>query len=196
MSEIENTIIKSPFWIVFFSQSGSEIAQVSRLLDRKPDLVITNHRPKHLRTFSQEFLDLNIPIHTVDNKPSPDDYFRVLKLNNVDPSNTLITLHGWLRVVPEEILKTYKNLYNGHPGLITKYPELKGKDPQEKAWKLGLQTSGCVIHQVTEGVDEGPVVFSSQEISIEGKSLEEIYTRLHTCSVTLWVDYLKRNWNF
>ena len=34
-----------------------------------------------------------------------------------------------------------RNIYNGHPGLITQYPQLKGKDPQQKAIDLGLEYS-------------------------------------------------------
>ena len=48
-------------------------------------------------------------------------------------------------------------IYNGHPGLITKYPELKGKDPQERSFKQ-YETAGAVLHKVTAGVDEGDVI--------------------------------------
>ena len=51
-----------------------------------------------------------------------------------DVDNTLITLNGWLRIVPPDKCAKY-NIYNGHPGLITKYPELKGKDPQQRMWE-------------------------------------------------------------
>ena len=50
-------------------------------------------------------------------------------VNNL--KHDLITLHGYLRIIPENICKQCKHIYNGHPGLINMYPELKGKDPQE-----------------------------------------------------------------
>ena len=36
-------------WIAFFSQTGSEIVEVSKLLGRWPDMIVTNERPEHLR---------------------------------------------------------------------------------------------------------------------------------------------------
>ena len=81
-------------------------------------------------------------------------------------------------------------IYNGHPGLITQYPELKGKDPQQKAFDLGLESSGCVIHRVTEGVDEGEIL-RSRKVSIKGLEIGELFHILHSISVSLWVDFLK-----
>jgi folate-dependent phosphoribosylglycinamide formyltransferase PurN len=47
--------------------------------------------------------------------------------------DAIVTLHGWLRVIPAYVCERSR-IYNGHPGLITKYPELKGKDPQVRAF--------------------------------------------------------------
>jgi len=91
------------------------------------------------------------------------------------------------------VIEEYSTIYNGHPGLITKYPELKGKDPQMKAWNLDLSSSGCVIHQVTAGVDDGPVV-RSQQISIRNLTMDEMFQKLHNISVDMWVNFLKRHW--
>ena len=84
-------------------------------------------------------------------------------------------------------------MYNGHPGLITKYPELKGKDPQQKAWDLDLPTSGCVIHKVIAGVDEGPVM-RDVEVSIRNLTMDQTFQALHKASVKLWVNFLRRHW--
>jgi phosphoribosylglycinamide formyltransferase-1 len=101
----------------------------------------------------------------------------------------IVTLHGWLRIMPPSICNQFE-IYNGHPGLITRYPELKGKDPQQKAFDLGLETSGCVIHEVTEGVDEGRIL-RSREVSIRELEIEQLFHILHQISISLWVDFLK-----
>ena len=36
-------------WIAFFSQTGGEIADIAESLQRWPDVIITNHRPEHLK---------------------------------------------------------------------------------------------------------------------------------------------------
>lgn len=180
----EDIIGKSEYrpWVAFFSQTGSEIVEVSNLLNRWPDLIVTNQRPDHLRTIHPA---LEGRVVFVENKPTDEELSMIIG----QYGNPLVTLHGWLRIMPAYICNRFE-IYNGHPGLITKYPELKGKDPQEKAFNLGLETSGCVIHKVTEGVDEGQIL-SSIEVSIRGLELPELFTILHRRSISLWVDFLK-----
>jgi len=183
-------------WITFFSQTGSEIVEISKILNRVPDVIVTNTRPESLRKINpkvQELAQQGATLCQVPNKPFLSDYLEILQTHIQHPEDYIISLHGWLRIMPVEVIKQYPIMYNGHPGLITKYPELKGKDPQEKAWGLSLPSSGCVIHKVTAGVDEGPIV-RSKEIALNGLTLDQIYGELHETSIKLWVDFLKRHW--
>jgi folate-dependent phosphoribosylglycinamide formyltransferase PurN len=171
-------------WVTFFSQTGGEIADISEVLGRWPDRIITNRRPSHLRV-----IDSRIPkklLKFVDNTPSVDDYIWHLSAFE----SPLITLHGWLRVVPIEVCEYY-NIFNGHPGLITKYPELKGKDPQVRAWEGKYDTIGAVLHKVTAGVDEGPIE-SWSEKSVNKLSLDETFLILRDMSLRMWTNFLKK----
>ena len=167
----------------FFSQTGSEIATIARRLGRWPDKIITNERPDRLRTISPKLAGIDIIY--LSNKPTVEEYLEVL---GTEPCK--VTLHGWLRIMPPEVIAIHPNMFNGHPGLITEHPVLKGKDPQEKAYNLGLTVSGCVIHQVTVGVDEGPIL-EERMVEIKNLSLDEVYSELHKTSIDLWVDFLK-----
>jgi phosphoribosylglycinamide formyltransferase-1 len=169
--------------IAFFSQTGSEIVEVSKLLGRWPDLIITNKRPEHIRKIHPALKDRHLIF--VENKPTEEELLQILS-NYKDP---IITLHGWLRIMPPNICNRFE-IYNGHPGLITEHEILKGKDPQQKAFDLGLESSGCVIHRVTEGVDEGEIL-RSRKVSIKGLEIGEVFRILHSISVSLWVDFLK-----
>jgi len=169
-------------WIAFFSQTGSEIVNISQALGREPDLIVTNNRPDHLRKINEGIeVCLELP-----NKPTLEDYQNVLSMYD----NPLITLHGWLRIVPEEIADKYE-IYNGHPGLITRYPDLKGKDPQVKAWEAHYKTLGSVIHRVTAGVDEGPVIMERAYQSEKLLPLSDIFRILHNVSTDLWIKFFK-----
>lgn len=178
-------------WVAFFSQTGSEIVQISEQIGRWPDVIISNVRPDHLRTITAKLKDR--PVTLISNKPSADEYREVLSKAISPEDDYVITLHGWLRVIPQEIISEYSTMFNGHPGLISKYPELKGKDPQHKAYSLGLLTSGCVIHKVTAGVDEGPIS-REVEVAIKDLTMDQILETLHTNSVDLWVNFLTRHW--
>ena len=178
-------------WVAFFSQTGSEIVELSEQMGRWPDVIISNIRPDYLRTITAKLKGRAVTF--VSNKPTADEYTEVLSKAISPEDDYVITLHGWLRVVPQEIILKYPTMFNGHPGLISRYPELKGKDPQMKAWDLKLETTGCVIHKVTAGVDEGPII-KQVEVSIKGLTVDEMFETLHTNSVNLWVDFLRRNW--
>lgn len=167
----------------FFSQTGSEIAAIAEQIGEWPDKIITNKRPSEKRTISS-LLDGREIIY-LSNKPTVEEYLEVL-----GDDYCLITLHGWLRIIPPEVIDQYPSIFNGHPGLITSYPQLKGKDPQEKAYRTGLSVSGCVIHRVTAGVDEGPIV-EEERVEIRNLSLSQVYEELHETSIRLWVRFFK-----
>lgn len=170
-------------WIALFSQTGSEIVEVSRALGRWPDLIISNRRLDSERRISP-FLPID-RLYFTGNRPQAADYLHYLR----QVENPLVTLHGWLRILPEEICNSYE-IYNGHPGLITKYPELKGKDPQLRAFQGDYNTGGCVIHKVTPGVDEGEVLME-REIGIRLLDLDGLFHTLHKTSVDMWIEFLK-----
>lgn len=169
-------------WITFFSQTGAEIADLSENIGRWPDIIITNSRPDHLRTIDPRIVEYGYT--EVPNKPTVSDLDAVLQ------DNAIITLHGWLRIMPEVICNKYL-IYNGHPGLITKYPELKGKDPQVKAHKLGHEVAGAVIHKVTAGVDEGRIIME-EYFNATQLDLDELFRILRDRSLYMWSNLLKQ----
>lgn len=170
-------------WIALFSQTGSEIYNISKKLEKEPDLIITNRTD--LKGINPWFLQkMYNRIVFIPKKPTIEDYLKV-----IPEGNHIITLHGYLRIIPGEICKKF-NIYNLHPGLITDYPILKGFNPQEKAYNLQLPYSGAVIHKVVEEVDSGEIL-KSVRVHIKDLSLEEVYKKLHKASTKLWVNFLK-----
>ena len=174
--------MKKP-WITFFSQTGSEIVELAEILKRWPDLIITNKRPSQLRTINPE---LEGKVVFVENKPTEEE-LRLVLSNYKDP---LITLHGWLRIMPPSICKEYE-IFNGHPGLITVYPELKGKDPQMRAYNAKHEVMGCVLHKVTEGVDEGKVI-AEDRFNAWRITEEEVWRVTRMRSLFLWKEFLEK----
>lgn len=179
-------------WIAFFSQTGTEIYNLIKDLNVFPDCIVTNQQQtekinKNLIDtvkFREHKLNLKNAWEFIPKNPSLRDYSNILK--NFD--NPIITLHGFLRIVPKKVCEKYE-IYNLHPGLITKYPELKGFNPQERAFLHGHSTAGCVIHKVVPEVDEGPIVKTGQ-VLIEGLALPDIYKKLHDLAFLLWKRFI------
>ena len=171
-------------WITFFSQTGAEIADISEALGRWPDVIVTNERPEHLRTVDPRIIKQGY--YTWGNKPSEEDYISLLEKY----PNAIVTLHGWLRIMPAYVCERSK-IYNGHPGLITEYPELKGKDPQIRAYEGKYPTAGAVLHKVVAGVDEGRVI-AEERFNNFGLELDDLFRILRDRSLYMWHNFLKK----
>lgn len=176
-------------WITFCSQTGTEIMLLSQVIKRIPDSVITNQ----YQSLSKDFLNWvnvnNVDLITLSPSPSLVDYYTVLR------GDELITLHGYLRIIPEEVLRYCPRIYNGHPGLINKYPLLKGKDPQERAYRLGLKIIGSVVHKVTVSIDEGDIV-SYATVSLDGEcdySRDDYFNLLRETSILSWKSFFTKH---
>ena len=170
-------------WVALFSQTGSEIYEISKQLNKYPDLIICN-KQDNLNSINPNLIGKS-PILFCSPKPSIEDYLEWTKEDDI------ITMHGWLRIVPGEVCEK-RNIYNGHPGLITEFPELKGKDPQQKAIDLGLQYSGCILHKATAELDGGPIISVSDKVDIQNKSVDDVFSDLHKASIELWFNFLRK----
>jgi len=179
-------------WKTFFSQSGSEIYEISKNIGRFPDAIITNKSFEELDKINPDLLEKCFDRFVfLPKKPTVEEYREAIR--NAD----VITLHGYLRIIPPQICGRFK-IYNGHPGLITKFPELKGKDPQAKVWykhfEKPYKLHGHVIHEVIPEVDAGRVVsekeFFSNNIYNEFNSLEDYIKRLHKLAIENWVGFM------
>ena len=89
-------------WIAFFSQTGSEIADIAEAIGRWPDVIVTNERPEHLRTINDKVEKQGY--YTWANKPTEEDYIGLLE----KWPNAIVTLHGWLRIVPPMFVNVLK----------------------------------------------------------------------------------------
>ena len=180
---MEDIKSKNKIWIAFFSQTGAEIADIAESLGRWPDRIITNDRPDHLRTIDRRIEEKGY--FTFSNKPSLEEYEEALFYF----PEAIITLHGWLRIMPPSICEKFK-IYNGHPGLITEYPELKGKDPQVRAFEGKYPIAGAVLHKVVAGVDEGKVIHE-ERFNTFNLELDDLFRILRDRSLYMWCKFLR-----
>lgn len=169
-------IDKNRLWIALFSQSGSEIAEIANRLGDYPDLVLCDKVRCEWHPMIKDRA-IVVPDATIQ---------KILRLSD---SNTLVTLHGYLRIIKPESIK--ENMYNVHPGDIETYPELRGIHPQRKALDLGLPRTGVVIHKVDAGVDTGEIVASEQYVIYDHEDEFSLIRNLRNLSIEMWVTLLK-----
>lgn len=181
---------------VFFTQTGSEVNDIRKALGKDPSIIVTNR--KSFEGVNEELVrDCSDRFVFLPRKPSIEDYRALIDTHKSVFDNDIFILSGYLRIIPPFLCEYLDGrLYNGHPGLICEdldpdaHEDLKGFNPQEKAFNKGYEYSGSVIHKVTAGVDEGGVI-AYKKLRIAEMTLDEVYNKLHDTSVSLWVEFLK-----
>lgn len=173
-------------WAALYSQTGSEICNIAEKLGRYPDLIISDNVLGVPKT-DKRVINAKKCIY---GQYRPLTERQKIEYYNVLDGYDIITLHGWLNIVPEIVCNNY-TIYNGHPGLINLYPELKGKDPQIKAWKNRdtYLFVGSVIHKVIPEVDSGEII-TSKQVNFNCNSLDETFSTLKETSLETWVEFL------
>ena len=97
-----------------------------------------------------------------------------LRKYNVTPTNGLVCLAGFMRIISPHFIKEYKNkILNIHPALLPAFP---GLDAQKQAMEFGVKYSGCTVHFVDEGVDTGPIIIQ-EIVKIGNKDTEKTLTK-------------------
>ena len=180
-------------WVAFFSQTGSEIINLVKK-GYKPDIIITDNKKSFKQRkafFESENIEFCYRPVQKTSKRKVQYYKEILHTSDV------VTLHGWLNIVPAEICEGYV-IYNGHPGHIVKYPELKGKDPQERAYNNleEYDVIGSVIHRVTSEIDGGEVVVVAEQPTntcIKINSLDGMYNVCSALSALTWEHFFRNS---
>lgn len=91
----------------------------------------------------------------------------------------LIVLAGFLVVLPEQIIHTYRNrIINIHPSLIPSFcgKGFYGLKVHEEALKKGVKVTGATVHFVDEGTDTGKIILQ-KAVYVEDGDTPEILQR-------------------
>ena len=100
----------------------------------------------------------------------------LLEKYDVSPSNGLICLAGYMRVLSPEFVAKYKmRIINVHPSLLPAFP---GLHAQKQALEYGVKVSGCTIHFVDEKVDSGSILLQRSVRVLDSDSEETLSKRI------------------
>jgi len=87
------------------------------------------------------------------------DYDRALADLLKSRGVSLVCLAGYMRLVGRPLLDAFPNrILNIHPSLLPAFP---GLDAQRQAVEHGVRISGCTVHLVTDGLDDGPIILQA-----------------------------------
>lgn len=118
---------------------------------------------------------------------SPKDYADRAEFNEAlikcldEYALDLVVLAGCLVVLPEELIRKYKNrVINIHPSLIPAFcgTGFYGLKVHEAALARGVKVVGATVHFVDEGTDTGPIIFQKPVMVEEGDTPEILQRRV------------------
>ena len=106
-----------------------------------------------------------------------EDFLAQLNSYHVD----LVVLAGFLVVIPEQMIKEYRNrIINIHPSLIPSFcgTGYYGLKVHEGALARGVKITGATVHFVDEGTDTGPIILQKAVAVQEGDTPEILQRRV------------------
>lgn len=124
--------------------------------------------------------NFSIPVFTVGKKEgfiSFDDLISVLKNLKVE----LIVLAGFLKLIPENFVKTFSNnIINIHPALLPSFggSGMYGMNVHRAVFESSAQVSGASVHFVDETYDTGRIIAQRCVDISDVKTPEEIAERV------------------
>ncbi len=140
-------------------ESGDLKARLVGLISNKNGIGAIDHAKKN-----------SIPNKVISSQEfdSHEKYTDVLISQLEEWGTDLIVLAGYLRKIPEQLIRKYPNrILNIHPSLLPKFggKGFYGLKVHKAAINSGDTISGCTIHLVSEEYDEGPIL-AQKEVEI------------------------------
>lgn len=90
----------------------------------------------------------------------------------------IVAFAGFMRILTTPFVERIRGkAVNIHPSLLPLY---KGLKPQQQALDAGATESGCTVHWVTPGVDEGPIIAQARVPVLPGDTADTLAARILT----------------
>lgn len=103
-------------------------------------------------------------------------------LGEIDPD--IICLAGYMRLISGEFIAPYAGrIINIHPSILPLFP---GLHTHQRAIESGMKMTGCTVHFVTEGMDEGPVIGQAAVPVLVDDTVETLAARVLTIEHQLY----------
>lgn len=106
----------------------------------------------------------------------------------------LVLLIGYMRILSAKFVETWRGkLLNVHPSLLPAFGGLMNLKVHEAVLAAGVSETGCTIHQVTEKVDNGPIVLQKRCPVLPGDTAEILRDRVQALEQAAFIEVL-RGW--
>lgn len=155
-------------------------------------IVISNRKDAYglkraeLNGIRNEFIDYN--------NMDTDSYNKRLLNLLLEEKVDLVVLAGYLKVVGQEIISTYRNrIINIHPSLIPSFcgKGYYGEKVHQAVLEKGVKITGVTVHYVDEGTDTGKIIMQKAVEVMDDDTICSLQKRVLVEEHKLLVEALK-----
>lgn len=169
---------------VLVSGGGTNLAAIMDAIDdgtiknARIEAVISNNKNAYALKRAEQRGIKNVcvsPKDFEDRDTFNEEFLRILNSYEAD----LVVLAGFLVVIPEKMIKEYKNrMINIHPSLIPSFcgKGYYGLKVHEGVLSRGVKITGATVHFVDEGTDTGPIILQ-KAVEVKQNDTPEVLQR-------------------
>jgi phosphoribosylglycinamide formyltransferase-1 len=152
-------------------EAGTVQAKIVAVISNKKDAPALERARSH--SLAGFFVDPKPYAGRSDSREAYDlELLDVLRQHDVE----LVLLAGYMKIVTNVLVEAFADrMMNIHPSLLPSFP---GLDVQKKAIEWGCKLSGCTVHFVTEGVDEGPIILQAAVPILDDDTSDTLAARI------------------
>lgn len=166
--------------VIFASGSGTNMqavideiegesihAEIAGLITNKPNIQAVERAKKH-----------HIPVCVITEEDA-ENYVSKLEKQLSEWKPNLIVLAGFLKMIPDSIIRKYENkIINIHPALLPKYggKGFYGLKVHKAVLESGDKETGCTVHYVNEEYDKGPII-SQVKVPVHSSDTPEVLAK-------------------
>ncbi|OAE37692.1 phosphoribosylglycinamide formyltransferase [Agrobacterium tumefaciens] len=179
--------------VVFISGSGSNMVSLAKACQAKdfPAEIACVISDKASAGGLEKARDLGIPTLVFERKTygskAEHEGAILAALGEIAPD--IICLAGYMRLISGDFIAPYEGrIINIHPSLLPLFP---GLHTHQRSIDSGMKISGCTVHFVTEGMDEGPTIAQGAVPVLSDDTAETLAARILTVEHQLYPLTLK-----
>ncbi|WP_454700570.1 phosphoribosylglycinamide formyltransferase [Agrobacterium burrii] len=180
--------------VVFISGSGSNMVSLAKACQAAdfPAEIVCVISDKASAGGLEKARDLGIPTLVFERKTyaskAEHEGAILAALGEIAPD--IICLAGYMRLISGDFIAPYEGrIINIHPSLLPLFP---GLNTHQRAIDSGMKISGCTVHFVTEGMDEGPTIAQGAVPVLSNDTTETLAARLLSIEHQLYPLALQR----
>jgi phosphoribosylglycinamide formyltransferase 1 len=145
-------------------------------LDAEIAVVISNHSdaPGIAAARERGLPAVVFPSKGLDREVYDRQLIDELRKNRAD----MVCLAGYMRILSGHFIREYpQKIVNIHPSLLPAFP---GLDTHQRALDAGCKVAGATVHQVTNDLDQGPILEQAVVPVLPGDTAKTLAARVLT----------------